>query len=63
MGNGGGQTASRPKPVRMPTATDPDIIAARRRATEDAAKRTGRQSTVLSDALRSVTGSHGKLGA
>ena len=49
--------------VRMPTATDAAVLAAGQRAQEAARKRTGRASTILSDALRSMTGSSGKLGA
>jgi hypothetical protein len=53
-----------PKPVRMPTATDPDVEAASRRTRESALKRKGRQSTILTDQLGSVVGSSGqKLGA
>jgi hypothetical protein len=51
-----------PKPVRMPVASDPAILAARARAIETAKKRGGRESTILSDALRSVNGSAGQLG-
>jgi hypothetical protein len=63
-----GSLFSSPKPpppppaVRMPTATDPSVLAAGRRARAEAYKRTGRLSTILSDSLQSTTGSSGKLG-
>lgn len=53
-----------PKPVRMPTATDPDIEAASKRTRERALNRKGRLSTILTDQTSSVVGSSGqKLGA
>lgn len=53
-----------PKPVRMPTATDPDIEAASRRTRQNAMKRKGRLSTILTDQTQSTVGSSGqKLGA
>ncbi len=60
----GGKTLTLPKRevVRMPNETDPDSIAVGKLAREKAAKKMGRQSTLLTDALRS--GSTGKtLGA
>jgi hypothetical protein len=39
-----------PRPQRMPTATDDDILAAGARARETALKRKGRLSTILTDA-------------
>jgi hypothetical protein len=43
------KTPELPKPVRMATATDPDILAAGARARETALKRKGRLSTLLTD--------------
>ena len=63
---GGGGGSSRPVPptvVRMPAQRDPNVVAAGLRAREDILKRSGRTSTVLSDTLRSLTGSKGRLGA
>ena len=53
-----------PKPVRMPTETDPDILAAAQRTRENATRRKGRLSTILTDQTKSTVGSSGqKLGA
>lgn len=53
-----------PKPVRMPTATDPEMMAAAQRARERALNRAGRQSTIMTDMTQETTGSSGqKLGA
>ena len=53
-----------PKPVRMPNATDPDVLAAAQRTRAAALQRKGRLSTILTDQTKSVTGSSGlKLGA
>lgn len=53
-----------PKPVRMPTPTDPDVEAASRRSREKALKRKGRLSTILTDQTSDTVGSSGqKLGA
>lgn len=53
-----------PKPVRMPTATDPDIQAAAQRTRASALQRKGRLSTILTDQTQSTVGSSGqKLGA
>lgn len=53
----------KPTPVRMPTADDPDLLAAATRRREAMMRRSGRMSTILSDNLREVTGSSGqKLG-
>lgn len=66
---GGGQQQSfkappTPSPVRLPTPTDPDILAAGRRARRGALRRKGRASTILTDQNREITGSSGvKLGA
>lgn len=58
------QVPEAPKPTRMPTESDPDVIAAGQRAREMALKRTGRLSTIMTDQTKSVTGSSGiKLGA
>jgi hypothetical protein len=64
MGNLFGSPKPPPPPpvVRMPVETDPSILAAGERARAEARKRAGRLSTILSDSLRSLTGSSGKLG-
>lgn len=65
MGNlfgGGGSTPAAPKVVRMPTQNNPTVLAAQRRTQEAAKNRGGRDSTILTDALRSMTGSAGRLG-
>lgn len=46
------------KPVRMPTAEDPNKALARFR--QAAMQRKGRQSTIMTDMLRDATGSSGK---
>ena len=51
-----------PKPVRLPVQDNVALEAARDRARLAARRRTGRLSTVLTDSLRSLTGSLGKLG-
>ena len=59
----------RPRPVRLPTETDPSALATQQRSRQAAAQRRGRLSTILSDGLRAnpekaMTGSSGqKLGA
>ena len=56
-----------PKPVRMPTETDPDIIAAGRREAE--LRKNGRLSTMKTTKTQTIAGntiigsSGGKLGA
>ncbi len=50
----------KPKVVRMPNQNDPEILAAGDRAKRAARSRTGRQSTILTDALRGITGSSGQ---
>lgn len=53
-----------PKPKRMPTEQDPEVRAAGERARRMGQRRSGRQSTILTDQTRSTTGSSGKkLGA
>ena len=52
----------RPRPVRMPTETDPDVLAAAKRARQAAMQRRGRLSTILTDQTMATTGSQ-KLGA
>ncbi len=51
-----------PKPTRLPVDNNAAMIAARNRARTALRRRTGRLSTVLTDGLRSLTGSIGKLG-
>lgn len=54
----------KPRPVRMPTEMDPDVLAASQRTRQAAAQRRGRLSTILTDQTRATTGSSGtKLGA
>lgn len=53
-----------PPPVRMPTETDPDVLAAAKRTRENAMRRSGRMSTIMTDMTKATTGSSGsKLGA
>lgn len=59
---GGGKSPPPPKVVRMPAARDATLFAARARARQQALRRSGRLSTILSDSLKTVTGSSGKLG-
>jgi hypothetical protein len=48
----------------MPTETDPEVRAAGIRARENALRRSGRLSTIMTDQTRETTGSSGqKLGA
>jgi hypothetical protein len=48
----------------MPTETDPSIDAAAQRMRENALRRSGRLSTILTDQTQETTGSSGqKLGA
>lgn len=58
---GPSQTVTRP--ARLPTAMSPQVVEQKRRARTNAEDRTGRTSTMLSDALRNLVGSKGKLGA
>jgi len=51
-----------PKPVRLPVQDSIAVEAARERARRSSQRRNGRLSTVLTDSLRSLTGSLGKLG-
>ena len=59
---GGSSAPPPPKPTRLPTQNNATLIAAQRRARAAVRGRRGRLSTVLSDGLRSLTGSIGKLG-
>ena len=54
-----------PPPVqRLPTATDPEILAAQQRTRAAALGRQGRLATILTDQTRDTVGSSGeKLGA
>ena len=52
-----------PKKVRMPNETDPAIQAAAERQKAAAMQRSGRMSTILTDATRATSGSGQKLGA
>lgn len=64
MFGGGGRPVVQPKakPVRMPVQNNATLAAANARQVAAASNRTGRSSTILTDALRSITGSSGKLG-
>jgi hypothetical protein len=54
----------KPKPVRMPVQTDPEIEAAAARNRDEIMRRRGRLSTIMTDMTKSTTGSSGqKLGA
>lgn len=46
---------AKPKPVRMPVQNDPELQAAAQRNRESMMRRSGRQSTILSDATRGAT--------
>lgn len=53
-----------PKKVRMPTMSDDVTRSAAERTRSAALKRRGRQSTIMTDQTKSITGSSGaKLGA
>lgn len=55
-------TIEKPKPVRMPVESDPEVIAAGQRTRENALRRSGRLSTIMTD--QTASGSSGqKLGA
>ena len=56
-------TPADPVVTRMATEADPVVRAAGQRALDAARKRTGRTSTILTDALSRLTGSQGRLGA
>ena len=60
---GGGSKPPPPKVVRMPVVSDTTVQAARGRARQQALRRSGRLSTILSDSLQSVSGSSQKLGS
>lgn len=58
------QEISVPRTVRMPTEQDPNVLAAAQRTREAALRRSGRLSTIMTDATQRTTGSSGrKLGA
>lgn len=59
---GGGNKPPAPKVVRMPVASDASVLAARERARQQALRRSGRLSTILSDSLQSASGSNQKFG-
>lgn len=64
FGGGSQQRMPEPKVVRAPTEQDPDVLERMRRRRELARQRSGRQSTILSENTRAMTGSSGtKLGA
>lgn len=48
------------KPVRMPTMNDPNAEKAAQRFRQEAFRRKGRQSTIMTDMLRDATGSSGQ---
>jgi len=45
-----------PKPTRMPSQMDPEILAAGQRTRAEALRRKGRLSTILTDILRDTSG-------
>ena len=53
---GKAKTPPPPKPQRMPVETDPNVQAAAMRTREDAMRRSGRLSTILTDQTGDVTG-------
>ena len=58
------KTPPPPKPVRQPVETDPEVRAAAMRTRESALRRSGRLSTMLTDATDDLVGSSGeRLGA
>lgn len=57
------QQIVRPRPVRMPVQNNATLAAANQRQQAAVAGRAGRESTILTQALRNITGSIGKLGA
>lgn len=59
----GNNSSANPSVTRLPTQQDPSLRAAQLRAQEAARKRTGRLSTVLTDGLRGLVGTAGKLGS
>jgi hypothetical protein len=59
---GGGKAPPPPPVVRMPTPGDPTVLAAADRARAEAARRKGRLATILTEPLRSISGSKGLLG-
>ena len=61
--NAAAATPPRPRVVRMPTNSDPSVLAAGQRARSNMMKRGGRLSTILTDMTRSMTGSGGRLGS
>jgi hypothetical protein len=59
---GGGPTLPKPKPIRLPVNDPAPLNDRRARTTAQIQKRQGQMSTILSDALKSITGSAGFLG-
>jgi len=58
------QAMPEPRVVRMPTETDPSVLAAAQRTRDAAMKRRGRMSTIMTDNAQDMVGSSGmKLGA
>lgn len=58
------QKPEAPKPIRMPTQEDPEMLAAAQRTRQAMLARQGRLSTILTDQTKTTTGSSGaKLGA
>lgn len=54
----------KPKPVRMPTEDDPEVLQAAQRTRRSALQRKGRLSTIMTDSLKDTVGSSGQsLGA
>jgi hypothetical protein len=63
MSGGGGQQQTAVRVTRLPGQTDPAVRQAQMRAEQEKKRTSGRTSTILTDALRSIVGSGGKLGA
>lgn len=62
---GGGQIPKLPTPkvVRLPTETDPSIVAAGRRTMAEALKRSGRRATMKTDRTRGIAGINTIIGS
>ena len=58
----GGGSLPKPKPIRLPVNDGGPLNDRRARTTPEIQKRQGQASTILSEALKSITGSIGFLG-
>lgn len=62
MGGSSSVPTKTPRVTRLPIQDDSAINSTRRRTAASMLNRKGRSSTILSDALRNITGSEGYLG-